>query len=204
MEPAKPSAIYTSKIVMKCAHYPVSSWFHHTFLVFLLTGWTSSGATGGDHPMESDLGSFRMKDQFGQEYTETSFEKPVLVFVCGDRKGSEYTTKWRESLNNGLSETQRKNVRFVDVACLQTVPFFLKGFVRKQFPQDRSQWTLMDWDGVLAKRFSFEDDKCNIVAFDERRRLIFQKAVLDINPSLLYDFFARITASIPGDRDPME
>lgn len=204
MEPVKQSAMYTSKIVMKCAHYPRFTWFRKTFLLFLLTGWTFSSANAADRLLESDLGRFRMKDQFGQEYTETSFEEPVLVFVGGDRKGSEYTTKWRVSLKNGLSETQRKNVRFVDVACLQSVPFFLKGFVRRQFPQERNQWALMDWDGVLAKRFSFEDDKCNIVAFDERRRLIFQKAVLEINPSVLYDFFARITASIPGDRNPIE
>lgn len=149
------------------------------------------------------LVDFNLKDQFNQVYTPSSFQQPVLVFLCADRKGSDYTDKWQEVISSGLGSKRLEHVQFVNLADVSTVPFFMKGFVRGKFPQDRQHWSLMDWDGLFAKTYDMEADACTILVFDKSRSLVHQLSGREVEESNKKALVAALNKLLPGEEEPV-
>lgn len=135
---------------------------------------------------ESTLIEFKLKDQFDREYSSESWQGNILIVIGSDREGSQYNERWGEAIHKALADSPGfSHVQFVGVADLRGVPFFLKGFVKGKFPEDRSKWLLMDWKGIFAQSYQFKDDVSNIVIFAPGGERLLQKTVTELDPDIL-------------------
>ena len=131
---------------------------------------------------ESDLIPFRIQDQFDREHTAADLEHRVFVLVGSDKRGSRYQGAWVDRLRAAFADDE---IPVVEVADLRGVPFFIRGSVKKKFPQEKRSWVLLDWKGELAKAYRFKPDKCSILVFDEGGRLVYQNAAEGLQTGML-------------------
>ena len=103
-----------------------------------------------------------MEDQYAKEIQSSAYKgKHVLMFLA-DRSGSKLTPNFTKV----LEPKYRSKATFVAVANVQSVPFFLKGFIRGKFQEHYSYTVLMDWEGILWEHFSCKDDVTTVVYID--------------------------------------
>lgn len=122
---------------------------------------------------ETTLTSFKMKDQFNREYTENYFIGSIIVLIRSDKDGSKYNGLWSRAIRDSLKDEEGfDQIKFVAVADLRGVPFFLKGLVKGKFPKEKEKWALMDWKGHFAKTYQFEKKASNIVILDRNGALV--------------------------------
>lgn len=132
------------------------------------------------YPQTKTLISFKIEDQFERVYTNDSFDKELLFFFVADRKGSEFSPIWNHSIKDLMSSLNSLNkIELIPVANLGSVPFFLKGFVAGKFPEDSTEWSLMDWDSIFEEEYKVEEDKCHLLVFNKERQL-FMEIALDV------------------------
>ena len=140
-------------------------------LLAVLLGWAVAPA------QERRLIEFRIEDQFGREYRRDAFAGRASVWIGSDREGSAFNNQWGAALYGALKdEADAGRVRFVGVADLRGVPFFLKGFVRGKFPQDEKRRILMDWKGVFAEGYALKEKHSNILVFSPSGALVYRAA----------------------------
>ncbi len=140
---------------------------------------------------QTKLISFELKDQFKREYTENSWTDSILLFLGSDKTGSKYNPIWAKAIYDSIHLNLPKfPLQQVGVANLSSVPFFLKGFIRNKFPDDREKWTLMDWDGTFSKTYNLVAKKCNILIFDRRRVLVYKTSVKELDKIKLREILA--------------
>lgn len=109
----------------------------------------------------------------------------VLIVLGSDKAGSEYNPGWRRAIEEALDgEGVRDGVLVYDVANLRSAPKFIKGMVKKKFPDDPAQPALFDWKGQFAATYGFEGKKCNIAVFDHGT-LVHQVPVQEVEPATL-------------------
>jgi hypothetical protein len=141
---------------------------------------------------------FEIKDQFDQVYRQADYEGRILYVIGSDAKGSSFNGEWGRAIYEALKgEEGFEDVVSLPLADLRAVPFFLKGTIRKKFPQEKDRWVLMDWKGVFPKAYGFERRSMNIVVFAADGRLVHQahgreldKGVLDGIVTAIRDLLA--------------
>ena len=122
--------------------------------------------------LESSLISFKVKDQFDRVYTDWQFRGSILIIIGSDKDGSKYNEIWTQAIYDSLkAEENFDRVKFLGVADVRGVPFFLKGYVRGKFPKDDEKWVLLDWKRAFAKAYEFEPEMSNVAIFDQRGAL---------------------------------
>jgi Bacterial protein of unknown function (YtfJ_HI0045) len=118
---------------------------------------------------------FSITDQFDSLHTEKYYLGGLAIITGSDKNGSQYNKIWiqaiQDSLSNKLNNTQLK---FLTVANVSSVPFFLKGLVQSKFPQEKKEWVLLDWKGYLADTYQFVDDASNIMIIDKNGGLVYK------------------------------
>jgi len=115
---------------------------------------------------DSTLIAFKLEDQFDQAHTDRDYRESIVIIIGSDKNGSKYNGVWSKAIRDSLK--QEKNfaqIKFLPVADVRGVPFFIKGFVKGKFPKEKERWVLLDWKGRLAKAYNFESESCNIVIF---------------------------------------
>ena len=119
------------------------------------------------HSQEKELIPFELKDQFDRVYRGRDYGGHIVVLVGSDKDGSQYNGKWSRAIHESLrGEPNLDHVRFLGMADLRGVPFFLKGYVKGKFPRDKDQWVLMDWKGRLIHRahgYEVDDGKLRVI-----------------------------------------
>ena len=111
--------------------------------------------------------SFEMADQFGEIHSNEEYRDQVVVVMAGDRKGAKHTVAWGRAMMEAMDPSVNlSRVRYIQVAVLKSVPAPARKAVRKKFPQDETQWSLLDWKGQWAKTYDFEKKAANILVFD--------------------------------------
>jgi len=138
---------------------------------FLLT----ASALGQDQ-----LIPFKLNDQFDSTYTHHDFEGQVLIAVLSDKKGSDYNERWSMAILDSLGDDTEK-VRFLPVADMRKVPFFVRGIVKRFFPKDPAVWILLDWKGEFAKTYQQVEKSCNIILFGDDGQTVYQTAVTELD-----------------------
>lgn len=115
-----------------------------------------------------------LKDQFDQPFEPAGGAGQVVLLLQADRGGSEFSGRWAEAIGRSLEAgaAPAASVRWVSVASLPAAPGFMRGFVKGKFPQDRSQPTLLDWGGRLARKLSLPADRCNVLVLAPDGRLV--------------------------------
>lgn len=125
----------------------------------------------------STLNPFKIKDQFDAEYMRTDFIGQICVWIGSDKDGSEYNEIWGNALKDSLlGDPGGESVRFVGISDLRGVPSFMKGFVRGKFPKEKDNRVLMDWKGVFAEQYEWQEGACNILVFSAEGVLVHQTA----------------------------
>jgi len=127
---------------------------------------------------ESALISFELKDQFGRPHTEKKFSGHIVILIGSDKDGSQYNPLWGKAIHDSLAnEDGFEHLKFLAVADLRGVPFFLKGFVKGKFSKDEKRWVLMDWKGKFASSYQFEAGASNINIFKRDGKLVHKTVV---------------------------
>lgn len=113
-----------------------------------------------------ELIDFELEDQFGEVYSDRGYRQGILVVVGADRGGSQFTGAWSAAIREALAASgQAPQLRMVGLAHTKGVPRFLRGFVRRRFPQSSDSWVLLDWKGVFAGAYGFEPQSANVLVF---------------------------------------
>ena len=152
------------------------------------------GGAGGAQAGPADhLVDFRIKDQFDRLHTSGSCRGAVVVVVARDRKGRQFVDQWEPGLRDSLAApVARYQVRFVPVAHLKGVPFFIKGTIRNSLPQEKDAWILMDYEGLFKRTYAMADDVCSLLIFDRVGRLVTHHAVTDFDPVVQTEVIATV------------
>lgn len=144
---------------------------------------------------ETALIQFELRDQFDRPYRDTQLRGESLVVVGSGRKGSEFQADWMAALRAGLRDhLVAGGLRIVEVADLRGVPFFLKGTVKKKFPEDRAAWVLMDWKGRFGSAYELDGDLCSVLVFDAGGHLVYRASGSEVDSRVL----DRIRAAVDG------
>jgi hypothetical protein len=119
-----------------------------------------------------------LKDQFDKEFRVSASRGQVLVLVCGDREGSNYTGAWTEAVTKKFERSGSLPLRIVPIANLSGVPSFLQSFVKKRFvgPDPATQPRLpilLDWEGDLERLYGFAEGLANVYLIDRAGTLQF-------------------------------
>jgi len=152
---------------------------------------------GASLQAQDKLIPFELKDQFDSTYTHQDFEDQVLIAVLSDKKGSDYNERWSLAILDSLGEDKDK-VRFLPVADMRKVPFFVRGLVKKFFPKDPAVWILLDWKGEFAKTYEQVEKNCNIILFDRNSDVVYQTAVTEMDKeelAVIVDYLKMLTKS---------
>ena len=153
------------------------------FLLFLMI--FSGIFTHAVFAQDSTLIEFELKDQFGRTYDQNGFEDQIIILLGADRQGSEFTDLWGTTLADSLrSYNILDQVVFVALADLRAVPKLMRGIIKSYFPDNQEKWVLMDWQGRFPIAYDFRPDHCNILIFNQNKKLIFQTAVTDYEESV--------------------
>jgi len=151
---------------------------------------------------EQELITFELQDQFKNDHFSEDVLGSVVVVLCSDKNGSQYNDVWGRSISDSIKqEAGFPNVKFLPVADLRGVPFFLKGFVRGKFPEDSTRWVLMDWKGLFPKAYDLLAEACNIVIFNQSGQFIHKDAVYEMDEAILNRVLAIIRKTLRTDGD---
>lgn len=89
---------------------------------------------------DSTLISFKLEDQFKREYSDAHFSDRIIILLESDRVGSQYQNLWRDAIHDSLQRIGiLDQTQIISAADLRGVPFFLKGFIRGKFPQEKAE-----------------------------------------------------------------
>lgn len=119
--------------------------------------------------------SFKIEDQFERVYTEKEYLESIVVIIGSDKDGSQYNGIWGNAIGDSLkNEKNYPQIKFLRIADLRGVPFFVKGFVKGKFPKDKTRWVLLDWKGRFAKTYDFAPASSNIVIVNRQGAVVYK------------------------------
>ena len=156
-------------------------------LLFVLLGPTYIQAQG------LELIDFNIEDQFDRSHRHTEYCDKIVVIVGSDKDGSEFNQLWTSAIHESLKNNPNYNrIVFLPVADVRGVPFFLKGFVKGKFPQNKNSWVLLDWDGHFAKAYRFQSKSSNIVIFAADGKLLHSAYGRDVDGATLAEIITTL------------
>ena len=95
------------------------------------------------------------------------------MLVWADRKASEWSPQWGTTLAEALrGQIGAGDVQVRGWAHTRGAPFFVKGRIRKNFPQDPVRWAFVDWSGDFAKHYKTTEGHVNVFVFDREGCLV--------------------------------
>lgn len=144
--------------------------------------------------------SFELKDQFDHPHTEKELSGHIVILIGSDKGGSQYNPLWGKAIHDSLVNNDGfKRLKFLAVADLRGVPFFLKGFVKGKFSKDEKRWVLMDWKGTIATSYQFEAGASNIIIFKRDGKLVHKTAVHDLEQETLGEILTILRQLMRGE-----
>ena len=148
--------------------------------------------------------AFRLSDQFGRVHEAAGYRGRPFIVVGAGRGGRADGTAWVQALR-GL-QCPGEALAAVPIVAVadrrhagQTVhprgvPRLLRRVVRSQFPDDRRQPVLLDWDGALARRLAFDPASCTIALVDGGGRTIARTQVAAVDTAAARELLRRAAA----------
>ena len=142
--------------------------------------------------------SFEMKDQFDRVHTDADYRGSLVVLIGSDKNGARFNVDWTKAIAAELNRGAGiELVRFIGLADLRGVPFFLKGMVKGKFPQEPDHWALMDWKGRIAKTYEFQPEASNILVFDQAGTLVFKTHGREVDDEEVERVVVHIRGALP-------
>jgi hypothetical protein len=119
-----------------------------------------------------------LRDQYEKEFRVSASRGEILLLVCGDRTGSDFTGNYTEAVRNRFESNGSLPLRIIPVANLSAVPSFLQAMVKKRFTGTNQSGQpklaiLLDWEGDLERLFGFTEEMANVYLIDRAGTLQF-------------------------------
>ena len=137
---------------------------------------------------------FELRDQFERVHRDSDFAGRVLYVIGSDKDGSRFNGPWAKAISGALGDRDRARLATFGLADVSGVPFFLRGFVKGKFPQERERWVLLDWKGRFRRAYGFEAGSANVLAFAADGRLAYRFDARQVEPAMLAGFVAKLRA----------
>jgi predicted transcriptional regulator len=130
----------------------------------------------GIHAESSEkLISFRLKDQHKKLYTDLDYRGKLFLTIGSDKEGREFNPMWTIAIKNALKDDKKfKDLQILRVADMRGAPEFIRPLIASKFPKERSEWVVLDWEGVFPETYGFKKKIANILIFDKKGRLVYQ------------------------------
>jgi hypothetical protein len=142
---------------------------------------------------DTSLISFELEDQFDRTYTEKDFENKIVIAICSDKDGSKYNGAWGEAIHDSLKDDEGfGQIKFLPVADVRGVPFFMKGFVKGKFPKKEEHWVLLDWKGQFAREYDLKEEVSNIIIFNDQGILVYKTYAKELDSHELNTILSKI------------
>ncbi|MEJ7713459.1 MAG: hypothetical protein WKF84_27350 [Pyrinomonadaceae bacterium] len=115
---------------------------------------------------------FTLKDQFDKLQVYRFPRDRVTVLAFGDRKGSEQVESWVKP----LYQRYKERVDINGVAVLDTVPSVARGIVRKVIKAQVKHPVMLDWNGLVAKKYDYTGGAASVVVIDRSGKILLRNA----------------------------
>ncbi len=116
---------------------------------------------------------FEMQDQFDVLHSSQDVSGQGTVIIVSDREGSKHSENWGRAIKAIASELAvSKNISILAVAHIQSVPSFLRSFVRKLIKRDRTDPVLLDWNGQFNRSYGVKPSLVNVLVFSTEGKLL--------------------------------
>jgi len=145
-------------------------------LVGVVTAWGQSAT----------LIEFEIADQFDRVYRSADYVGRIVYVLGSDGKGAKFNGAWGDAIYEELKDVEGfGDVAILPLAHLKSVPFFLKGTIKKKFPQEKDHWVLMDWKGLFNQAYGLEPKSTNILIFSADGNLVHQAYGQEVDQEIL-------------------
>lgn len=143
-------------------------------LCLVILGLAALPVRGQDPgPCDQPLLEVEVEDQFQRERATKALLGTVSVIVWADRGASDWSGTWSEMLSDGLQgQIGSGLVQVRGWAHTKGAPFFVKGRIRRSFPDDPAAWTYLDWDGMWKEHYEPREDHVTVYVFDRAGCLV--------------------------------
>ena len=106
--------------------------------------------------------TWSLTDQYGRVHTPKELKGRVVLLVGGDKDAAGVSASWIRTTLTALGRgVDTSRVAVVRVADLRQVPVLARPFARAQLPTLDKTPVLLDFDGVIARRYGFESGNSN-------------------------------------------
>jgi len=107
--------------------------------------------------------AFSLLDQFDKPASIRQLEGNIVVLIASDKEGSVQNKSWKDAILNKYKD----KLVLLGVADVRSVPFFLKGRIKKDFQKDQDS-ILLDWDGIVFTSYGLTQKVSNIILVDAK------------------------------------
>ncbi len=141
--------------------------------------------------------SWSLQDQYGKLHTPQELQGRVVLLVGGDRAGAEASGKWVRATMAALGKSvDTSRVTVIRVADLRQVPVMPQPFAQAKLPSLDNAPVLLDFQGVLARRYRFEAGSSNQLVIGPDGRVLAQTRGNGVNAVQASILAARIREAI--------
>jgi predicted transcriptional regulator len=123
--------------------------------------WTMAAAAADQSLINKKAPDFSLRDQHDRPFTRQTFSGRPLILMACDKKASKQNGPWRTAILGKYAD----RVQTAGVADLRTAPFFMSGFIKKDFKKDPVS-ILLDWEGALFTSYGLAQKVPNIIVID--------------------------------------
>ena len=103
--------------------------------------------------------SLELPDQYDAPQRLAFPATNVVVLTIADKKGAEQIDGWLSALKSPYAG----RIELRGLAEVGSVPWLLRGKVRKKFQETRTHPVMMDWSGRVCAQFGFQPGLANVL-----------------------------------------
>lgn len=141
--------------------------------------------------------TWSLQDQFGRTHTPKELQGRVVLLVTGDGGAEKSSTSWVRATLTALGRSvDTSRVTIVRVADLRQVPTVPRPFAKAQLPSLSSAPVLLDFSGVIARRYGYLPGGSNQLVIGADGRVLAHTRGSAVNPVQASILAARIRDAI--------
>lgn len=135
--------------------------------------------------------SLELRDQYDAPQCLAFPATNVVVLTIADKKGSEQIDGWLAALKSRYAG----RIELRGLAEVGSVPWLLRGKVRKKFQETRTHPVMMDWSGRVCAQFGYQPGVANVLVI-ARDGSILARVAGPARESALKEVFSAIDATV--------
>jgi AhpC/TSA family protein len=143
-------------------------------------------ATAESSLLNAKAPDFTLQDQYDRTVALRGLEGRIVVLLASDKEGSAQNPVWQKAIEGRYKD----GIIFLGLADVSSVPFFLKGKIRKDFKKQEKS-VLLDWKGGVFTAYGLAKKVPNVILIDKRGYIRFMKAGA-ATPEVVEKLFAMI------------